>query len=147
MANHLLERIREGLEAVPDLPIPERSPKTPDANPHPSLGTLSQIPPKLTNTRQLSIIHKNEAKNFALEVVRSDEYRASIWRRIKTDTLAPAVEVRLLEYAYGKPVERVEVTNLGENLSQLSTAELVARAELVTALLHARKMLEEDGAA
>jgi len=45
---------------------------------------------------------------WALEFLNSQEYKDSLMRRIKNDTLDPRVETTLITLAYGKPVERVE---------------------------------------
>lgn len=49
-----------------------------------------------------------EAKAFCTKVLRDQRYVKSIWRRIKADTLPPAVETMIWYYAAGKPKERVE---------------------------------------
>jgi hypothetical protein len=49
------------------------------------------------------------ARDFATRVLSSVQYRESVTRRIVMDDLPPAVECRLMDYAWGKPVERVEV--------------------------------------
>lgn len=49
------------------------------------------------------------ARRFALQIVGSEEYRQSIWTRLREGTLSPAVETALLAYAYGKPVARQEI--------------------------------------
>lgn len=46
------------------------------------------------------------AKEFCRAFIESKEYRASLMRRIVTDSLPPAVERFFLETAMGKPVER-----------------------------------------
>lgn len=50
-----------------------------------------------------------EAKAFCVRVLKDQRYVKSIWRRIKTDSLAPAVETMIWYYAAGKPKERVEL--------------------------------------
>lgn len=49
------------------------------------------------------------AKEFARLVLGSAEYRVSLMQRLKLGALPPAVEALLYHYAFGKPVERVEV--------------------------------------
>jgi hypothetical protein len=80
-----------------------------------------------------------EAREFALGIVRSDEYRASLVRRIANDTLAPQVETTLLAYAFGKPPERVEVAGDTSHLADLSDEQLAERAELIAALLRMKR--------
>ena len=69
---------------------------------------------------------------FALQFVESAEYRASIERRIKNDTLPAAVENNLLAYAFGKPKEVIDI-NLNDatmeaDLTELTEDQLAARA-------------------
>lgn len=75
------------------------------------------------------------AKEFSKRVLNSDEYLSSLKRRILADTLPPAVEVRLYEYAYGKPVERVDIRDKTNPLEGLSLDELSARARALGAML------------
>jgi hypothetical protein len=50
-----------------------------------------------------------EAKAFCTKLLKDRRYITSLWRRIKADTLPPAVETMLWYYAAGKPKERVEL--------------------------------------
>ena len=82
------------------------------------------------------------AREFAEGILNSREYRESLIRRIKSDTLPAAVETLLYHYAYGKPKESIEV-NLGtsaQDLSNLSNEELAVRAE---ALAKAARVAEQ----
>jgi hypothetical protein len=47
-------------------------------------------------------------ESFARQILTSPEYRASLFRRIILGELPAAVELRLLDYAWGKPTERIE---------------------------------------
>lgn len=49
------------------------------------------------------------AKAFCRALLASSEYRESLARRMTLGVLPPAVEVRLWDYAYGKPVEKIEI--------------------------------------
>jgi hypothetical protein len=96
-------------------------------------------------TRRLSIIERNEAKNFALEVVRSEEYRNSVWSRAKTGTLPPQVEIELWNRAYGKCPDKLEVTGAAHaELAGLTTEQLAERAQLVSELLRQQAEAEQD---
>ena len=70
------------------------------------LGT-DHPPSAPTELPQLSV------KDFCKGVLESYEYRQSILQRVTLGTLPPAVELRMYDYAYGKPVEKHELT--GEN--------------------------------
>lgn len=71
---------------------------------------------------------RTSAKAFARDIVSSSTYRESIARRVLMDELPPAVEVLLLHYAYGKPVERLEVETTSTDLSAMSVEQLESRA-------------------
>ena len=49
------------------------------------------------------------AQAFASSILDTEEYKQSLMRRIRADTLAPAVEVLLHHYKYGKPKDTIEV--------------------------------------
>ena len=74
------------------------------------------------------------AKDFAKRILSSAQYRESIKRRIVTDTLSAAVECKLYDYAYGKPVDRVEVKDTTDRLEDLTSEELEARAMALASL-------------
>lgn len=73
---------------------------------------------------------RGEAQAFARKLVNSQSYRDSLERRITADKLAPAVECMLWHYAWGKPIEQVNVTvSPGtEDLTNLPLDELYKRA-------------------
>lgn len=79
----------------------------------------------------------NEARAFALEIVRSEEYRASLMSRVRTGTLPPNIEAMLWAYAYGKPMDRLQVEHVvpGAALHEMSLAELGERAALIGKVL------------
>lgn len=49
-------------------------------------------------------------KDFCRGVLKSPEYRRSVYLRVCAGALPPAVELRLYDYAEGKPVEHHEHT-------------------------------------
>lgn len=74
---------------------------------------------------------KNEkvtAKSLSKAILSSQEYRDSLRRRIMADTLPPAVECRLYDYAFGKPVDKVEIKDTSDPLSDMTLPQLQARA-------------------
>ena len=95
---------------------------------------LENLPEQPSSEKSLPL----SAKTFSKGILNSEEYRASIRRRVITDTLPPAVECKLYEYAYGKPVDSVEVKTSSDTLSELTVEQLEAKA-LALALL-ARKL-------
>jgi hypothetical protein len=90
----------------------------------------------LTGAKRLSRAQKDEARLFALSVVRDEQYKKNVLARARTGRLAPVVEVTIMAYAWGKPPERIEFGRSDMELSELSTEELAARAiALAKALL------------
>jgi hypothetical protein len=63
-------------------------------------------------------------QQFCREVLESKEYRESLYRRVVTDSLPPALEVMLYAYAYGKPKERVELNVTNDMEAQVRDATL-----------------------
>jgi hypothetical protein len=59
---------------------------------------------------ELDLLSPDAAQTFSIEVLNSAQYRESLLRRILMDELPAAVECKLMDYAWGKPVERVEHT-------------------------------------
>lgn len=88
-------------------------------------------------TQPPAVPFRTSAKQFARDIVNSSTYRESIARRVLMDELPAPVEVLLLHYAYGKPVERLEVETKND-LSGLTLSQLEERAMMLTNL--ARKM-------
>jgi hypothetical protein len=64
-------------------------------------------------------------KEFCRGVLTSREYRQSILDRVTRGTLPPAIECRMYDYAYGKPVEHVEHT--GEHGQPIEVITRVVR--------------------
>lgn len=77
-------------------------------------------------------------REWAQALLDTQEYKDSLVRRIKNDSLDPRVEVHILALAYGKPVERIEakVENVPEgSLDQQAPPEQVADEVLALAQL------------
>lgn len=75
--------------------------------------------------------------DFCEGVLNSREYRESILRRILFDELPSAVELRLMDMGWGKPVERHEVTGKdGRPIEQVT--------EIRNVIIRAEQPLEED---
>lgn len=84
---------------------------------------------------------RGEAQAFARRLLNSQAYRTSLEDRIKDKKLAPQIEALLWHYAYGKPIEQVQVNvTQGDDLTGLPLDELYKRT---AALAH---QLEEASA-
>lgn len=91
--------------------------------------------PSSATTEASTTPRKLTAKAFSKAILESADYAASIQRRILADTLPPAVEVKLYEYAYGKPVDKVEVRDKTNPLEELTMEQLETRAMKLAALV------------
>ena len=76
-----------------------------------STAVKAAIP--INSQTALQATARAEAKNFALLILRDPTYRQNLIVRARAGTLAPAVEIALWHYAYGKPAERLEVGGPG----------------------------------
>jgi hypothetical protein len=86
-----------------------------------------------------------EAQKWARELVMSPTYRQTLEERIRDKKLAPAVEVLLLHYAWGKPLEAINltVTPGQEDLTTLSVDELMKRAKALSDQLEEASALQD----
>lgn len=117
---------------------------------------LGVVDPRTPSTPPASAVDLStlSAKKFFQFVVRSPEYRQSILNRIVLGELPAAVEVTILHYAHGKPVERVEVEDVTpKHAEDWSEEQLENRAMVL--LEYARRLRmakaeqpssDEDGA-
>ena len=94
--------------------------------------------------RRMTLLRRNEARDFSLNVIRSDAYRESVRARAAKGTLPPAIETMLWHYAYGKPAEQVVIRDERRDLSNLSEEELAERAELIATVLRAVRDINES---
>lgn len=67
-------------------------------------------------------------EDFCKRIVNSPEYRISLLSRIANGRLAPAVECRILEHAWGKVTDKLEVKQTSNDLEHLSAEKLEERA-------------------
>lgn len=87
-----------------------------------------------------TVYTRREAQSFARGLLTSTAYRDSLEKRLLAGDLPPAVESMLWHYAFGKPIEQVEVSmrQAEQDLSRLSMQELLEKADqLRDALLEA----------
>jgi len=72
-----------------------------------------------------------EAKAVCAAILDDPTYRTNLTARARAGTLAPAVEVMLWHYAFGKPKDSLDVTvgHAGGTFSELSTEDLLHRVD------------------
>ncbi len=80
-------------------------------------------------------------QEFCESVLTSKEYRQSIRDRIALGNLPPAIELRLYDYAYGKPVDKVEHT--GKDGNPIETITEVRRVIVRTPVDEESREIEE----
>jgi hypothetical protein len=82
-------------------------------------------------------VQRQEARLFALSIVRDPVYRMMLMDRARTGKLAPAVETALMAYAWGKPPDRIELGRIGDaaRFDSLSDDQLAERAVSAAAAL------------
>lgn len=108
------------------------------------LGVQDPVRPDLPAAAPPS--RRLSAKDFALGILNSDEYRASIMRRVLLDELPPQIESLLYHYAHGKPVERVEVKDTTDPLEELSVEQLEERARRLLDVARSLRVDEDEQA-
>ena len=90
---------------------------------------------------------KMTAKEFARGVLHTSTYRESILQRVLLGTLPPAVECLLYHYAYGKPVEKLEVKDTTDPLDDFTAEQCEERAQKLLELarqLRVRSVESDD---
>ncbi len=72
-----------------------------------------------------------QARKMISKILDDPEYLVNLKRRAKAGVLAPAVEIMLWHYYYGKPQENVNVNvkTDGEDLSKLTDKQLAERMQ------------------
>ena len=80
------------------------------------------------------------ARQFAAKLLDDQDYQDNLRLRLRAGILAPALEVMLYHYVYGKPVEPVEIATRGSDLWSLTDEELAKElAEAAKALTASRR--------
>lgn len=104
----------------------------------------SVVDSERSTDKRTAYAERNEARLFALRIVRDPAYQANLIVRARTGSLPPAVETRLMEYAWGKPTERLEIGSPGsfEDLSDLPTGALLEKAKSLTLRVAALELEE-----
>jgi hypothetical protein len=74
---------------------------------------------------------KLSRKEYAREILSSQEYRQSLMNLIVLGELPPGLHVLLHHYAYGKPTDYVEVKDTTNRLEGLTPEQLEQRAMLL----------------
>jgi CBS domain-containing protein len=89
------------------------------------LGVGSQEPQEQPAPRLEDI---TDSKAFALAVLNSSEFRRYIVNGLILGEIPSGIVTRLMDHAWGKPIERVEVKDTTNNLEGLTSEQLESRA-------------------
>lgn len=84
----------------------------------------------------------DNVKDFCKGILQSREYRQSLLDRIILGDLAPQIETRLYDYAYGKPVERVEFKDTSDPVDEFTVEQCLERIEQLKEI--ARQLQQRD---
>jgi hypothetical protein len=75
------------------------------------------------------------AKDFAKKILNSKEYRQSIRDRIQLHSLPPGIETLFYHYAFGKPVDKLEVNDTTVSLDNVSLDSLKERVSFLLSVI------------
>jgi hypothetical protein len=90
--------------------------------------------PKGSRNKEL-LRRMSDAESFAAAVIDDPTYLDNLKSRARVGDLSPAVECLLMYYRFGKPINRVEVSNTDEqDLSNFTIAEIAERCETLRAV-------------
>lgn len=103
------------------------------------LGVSQEVPADDHDEQDLAVAQLT-VQDFCRGVLASREYRQSVLDRIVLGTLPSAVELRMYDYAHGKPVEHFEVRDKSDFLD-LEPKQVQQRLERVQ---HMLQILQES---
>lgn len=86
---------------------------------------------------------RHEVQAWARRLLSSEAHRGLVEKQILAGTLPNPEKLLLYYYAYGKPIEQLNVNVTSEDLSSLSVAELLERAKTLSDKLEEAKALED----
>jgi len=91
-------------------------------------------------------IDVTDPQEFCRLIVRSREFKQYVVNGFVLGDIPSAIACRIMDHAWGKPVERVEVNNTSEleNLTPAMAVEKLERVQHMLELLR-RAQLEDDG--
>lgn len=95
------------------------------------LGVETSAPPLSEEPRLEDI---TDAKSFALAVLESREFRCYIINSLVLGSLPAAIACRMMDYAWGKPVEHVQIEDKIQKPEDLTAEQLEARAMRLAAM-------------
>lgn len=88
----------------------------------------SSVASSFSSTTIDVLVDVTDPVKFCQKIVESREFRQYVVNGITLGDIAPAIMGRILDHAWGKPVERVEVRDTTHRLEDLTAEQLEARA-------------------
>jgi hypothetical protein len=99
--------------------------------------------PRAGRPKGATNVASREIKDVARRILEDAAYQARLVTRLRAGK-APHVEILLHHYAYGKPLERHEVTTAITDFSKLSDDELMAQFEATFKSLRSERRVEGE---
>lgn len=84
-----------------------------------------------------------DPKEFAEAVLQSREFRQYVVRSLTLGELPAAVTTRIMDYGWGKPVDRVEFKDISRDVTGMTKAEILEEIRSLQEL--AAELPDEDG--
>lgn len=82
------------------------------------------------------------AKRLATELLEDPAYKINLRKRLIDGEVAPHLEVLLWHYRFGKPVDQVVVKQMDEDLTEMSTSELLGLVQRLEQVLESEREQE-----
>ena len=99
--------------------------------------------PRAGRSKGATNVASREIKDVARRLLEDEAYQARLVRRLRAGK-APQIELLMFHYAFGKPVERHEVTTGVGDFSRLSDDELMAQLEVTLTSLRAERCVDGE---
>lgn len=101
-----------------------------------SLAEYLGVEPTRSDDAEPRLEDSTNAKAFAETVLSSREFRSYIVNALMLGELPSAITCRLMDYAWGKPAQRVEVSDRSEHLEDLTPEIVEEKLKRVQFMLH-----------
>lgn len=82
-----------------------------------------------TSSEKYTEVSINKARKLAADILEDPTYQKNLMRRAQAGVLAPAIEMMLWYYLFGKPAEKVNVNVSSSDLYDLTDNELAIRTK------------------
>lgn len=96
----------------------------------PEIGVANQEAAAADELDAIEVDDNITLKELLKRMLETKSYRRSIYMRLITGTLPPAVECKIFDHVMGKPVDRIEIEDTTKNVDGLSLEELHERHQI-----------------